>query len=50
MLIHIVREWRRRKLNARELERINASSDRLNVEAEDVLNYQVDDEMPDSES
>lgn len=38
-------KWRRRKLNARDLERINDSSRRLNAEAEEVLRYQADDEM-----
>jgi hypothetical protein len=35
------RERIRRKIRARDLERINAAADRLNSEAEDVLTYQV---------
>jgi metal-responsive CopG/Arc/MetJ family transcriptional regulator len=31
----------RRKLHARDLERINAAADRLNAEAEEVLAYQA---------
>lgn len=34
------RERARRKIHARDLERINAAADRLNSEAEDVLTYQ----------
>lgn len=34
------RERGRRKIHARDLERINAAADRLNSEAEDVLTYQ----------
>jgi predicted transcriptional regulator len=30
----------RRKINARDLDRLNAAADRLNLEAEDVLRYQ----------
>jgi metal-responsive CopG/Arc/MetJ family transcriptional regulator len=35
------RERARRKIHARDLERINAAADRLNSEAEDVLTYQA---------
>jgi metal-responsive CopG/Arc/MetJ family transcriptional regulator len=35
------RERSRRKIHARDLERINASAARLNSEAEDVLTYQA---------
>jgi metal-responsive CopG/Arc/MetJ family transcriptional regulator len=38
------RERTRRKINARDLERINAAADRLNAEADDVLAYQVSDD------
>ena len=34
------RDRSRRKIHARDLERINAAADRLNSEAEDVLTYQ----------
>ena len=34
------RDLARRKIHARDLERINAAADRLNSEAEDVLTYQ----------
>lgn len=34
----------RARLHARDVELINAAADRLNAEAEDVLNYQADDE------
>jgi len=34
------RDRARRKIHARDLERINAAADRLNSEAEDVLTYQ----------
>jgi metal-responsive CopG/Arc/MetJ family transcriptional regulator len=34
------RERTRRKMHARDLERINAAADRLNAEADDVLAYQ----------
>lgn len=34
------RERTRRKVQARDLERINAAADRLNSEAADVLGYQ----------
>jgi metal-responsive CopG/Arc/MetJ family transcriptional regulator len=36
-----LRDRARRKLNARDLQRINAAADRLNAEAEDVLGYQA---------
>lgn len=49
-LIDTVREWRRRKLNAHDLERINASANRLNAEAGEVLQYQTSDEIPGGES
>jgi metal-responsive CopG/Arc/MetJ family transcriptional regulator len=35
------RQWSRRKMHARDLERINAAAARLNSEAEDVLAYQA---------
>ena len=35
------RERARRKIHARDLERINAAADRLNSEVEDVLTYQA---------
>jgi metal-responsive CopG/Arc/MetJ family transcriptional regulator len=35
------RERSRRKIHARDLERINAAADRLNREAADVLEYQA---------
>jgi metal-responsive CopG/Arc/MetJ family transcriptional regulator len=35
------RERVRRKIHARDLERINAAAERLNSEAEDVLSYQT---------
>jgi metal-responsive CopG/Arc/MetJ family transcriptional regulator len=38
------RERARRKMHARDLERINAAADRLNAEAEDVLAYQASDD------
>jgi len=34
-------ERARRKIHARDLERINAAADRLNSEAEDILTYQA---------
>lgn len=39
-LVRSFRERQRRKMNMRDLKRINASADRLNTEAEDVLKYQ----------
>jgi len=38
------RERGRRKIHARDLERINAASDRLNSEVADVLEYQTFEE------
>jgi metal-responsive CopG/Arc/MetJ family transcriptional regulator len=38
------RERARRRIHARDLERINAAADRLNSEAEDVLTYQESDD------
>lgn len=38
------REKERKKLNQRDLERINAAADRLNTEAADVLEYQILDD------
>ncbi|HUJ33085.1 MAG TPA: hypothetical protein VLY23_17520 [Candidatus Acidoferrum sp.] len=35
------RERGRRKIHARDVERINAASDRLNAEAAEVLEYQT---------
>jgi len=39
-----LRERRRRRIHARDLERINAAADRLNREAAEVLEYQTLDE------
>ncbi|MBZ5660132.1 MAG: ribbon-helix-helix protein, CopG family [Acidobacteriia bacterium] len=39
-----LRERTRKRIHARDLERINAAADRLNAEAEDVLGYQWLDE------
>lgn len=39
-LVCFFQRWRRCRINARDLKRINASADRLNAEAQDVLNYQ----------
>jgi metal-responsive CopG/Arc/MetJ family transcriptional regulator len=36
-----LRERRRRRIHARDLERINAAADRLNREAGEVLEYQA---------
>jgi hypothetical protein len=45
MILEIMRRffcrWRRRKIHARDLKRINAAADRLNPEAEEVLEYQT---------
>jgi metal-responsive CopG/Arc/MetJ family transcriptional regulator len=38
------RERARRRTHARDLQRINAAADRLNSEAEEVLEYQASDE------
>jgi predicted transcriptional regulator len=40
VLRNYFRERTRRKTQARDLERINAAADRLNREAEEVLEYQ----------
>ena len=40
VLRNYFRERTRRKVQARDLERINAAADRLNSEAADVLEYQ----------
>ena len=40
VLRNYFRERARRKMQARDLERINAAADRLNSEAADVLEYQ----------
>jgi metal-responsive CopG/Arc/MetJ family transcriptional regulator len=37
-------ERARRKIHARDLERLNAAADRLNLEADDVLSYQAFDD------
>jgi hypothetical protein len=39
-VIGLVRFIQRRNINAHDLKRIDASADRLNAEAEDVLKYQ----------
>lgn len=44
VLRNYFREKTRRKLHARDLERINAAADRLNSEAADVLEYQAAEE------
>ena len=44
VLRNYFRERSRRKMHARDLERINAAADRLNSEAEDVLEYQTSEE------
>ena len=38
------RERARKKIHARDLERLNAAADRLNSEADDVLSYQAFDD------
>jgi len=38
------REHSRRKIQARDLERINAAADRLNSEAAEVLDYQASED------
>ena len=38
------RERARKRVHARDLERLNAAAERLNAEAEDVLSYQSLDE------
>ena len=44
VLRNYFRERARRKMQARDLERINAAADRLNSEAADVLEYQSSEE------
>jgi metal-responsive CopG/Arc/MetJ family transcriptional regulator len=44
VLRNYFRERSRRKMHARDLERINTAADRLNSEAEDVLEYQTSEE------
>jgi metal-responsive CopG/Arc/MetJ family transcriptional regulator len=44
VLRNYFRERSRRKMHARDLERINTAADRLNSEAEDVLAYQTSEE------
>jgi metal-responsive CopG/Arc/MetJ family transcriptional regulator len=44
VLRRFFRERSRRRVNARDLERLNAAADRLNLEAEDVLKYQAREE------
>lgn len=44
VLRHYFRERTRRKAHARDLERINAAADRLNLEAAEVLEYQAAEE------
>ena len=44
VLRRFFQERKRRKMGARDLERLNAAADRLNAEAEDVLRYQAQDE------
>lgn len=44
VLRRFFRERARRKVNARDLERLNEAADRLNSEAEDVLLYQASGE------
>jgi metal-responsive CopG/Arc/MetJ family transcriptional regulator len=41
VLRNYFRERSRRKTHARDLERINAAADRLNLEAAEVLDYQA---------
>jgi len=41
VLRNYFRERKRRRLHARDVQRINAAADRLNQEAEDVLQYQA---------
>ena len=41
VLRRFFRERTRRKINARDLERLNAAAHQLNSEAEDVLRYQT---------
>jgi metal-responsive CopG/Arc/MetJ family transcriptional regulator len=44
VLRNYFRERSRRKMHARDLQRINAAADRLNSEAEEVLQYQTSEE------
>lgn len=44
VLRRFFRERKRRKVDARDLERLNAAADWLNSEAEDVLRFQAQDE------
>jgi metal-responsive CopG/Arc/MetJ family transcriptional regulator len=44
VLCNYFRDRSRRKRHARDLERINTAADRLNSEAEDVLEYQTSEE------
>jgi metal-responsive CopG/Arc/MetJ family transcriptional regulator len=44
VLRNYFRDRSRRKMHARDLERINTAADRLNSEAEDVLEYQTSGE------
>jgi metal-responsive CopG/Arc/MetJ family transcriptional regulator len=44
VLRRFFRERKRRKIDARDLERLNSAADRLNSEAEDVLRYQAQEE------
>ena len=41
VLRNYFRERSKRRMHARDLERINAAADRLNSEAAEVLNYQA---------
>jgi len=41
VLRRFFRERHRRRVSARDLERLNAAAERLNLEAEDVLRYQA---------
>jgi hypothetical protein len=45
IVMRFFREQRRRHLYASDLECIGAAADRLNREAEEVLEYQADDEV-----
>jgi metal-responsive CopG/Arc/MetJ family transcriptional regulator len=44
VLRNYFRERSRRKTHARDLQRINAAADRLNLEAAEVLGYQASEE------
>jgi metal-responsive CopG/Arc/MetJ family transcriptional regulator len=44
VLRNYFRDRARRKTHARDLERINAAADRLNLEAAEVLDYQAAEE------